>query len=225
MLTHRRLKGLSAMTASRLTRLTAGLLAFAALTAGCANQSPRLTLTAGSAGSFAACAEAPASAPLADVPTRGNGEPQLRVPAPAGWERATLLDSELIRYALVNKSMMANRFAPNVVVGLEVIHSDLDAEQVFAAERQGLINGGGTNLTTSDQTVCGLPAQQVDYTLPALGTIAPHPARFLVAVIHTGGKTYAASVTVQTTEPDDNGYRRDAETILRGFQVVLPATD
>jgi hypothetical protein len=36
------------------------------------------------------------------------------------------------------------------------------------------------------------------------------------------GNTYVATVTVQSTDPDNRAYARDTETILTGFQMLPP---
>jgi hypothetical protein len=62
----------------------------------------------------------------------------------------------------------------------------------------------------------------VQYRTPQMGSIAPHPGTVVMAVLHADGRTYAASVTIQTGDPDNPTYQRDAETILKGFQMLLP---
>jgi hypothetical protein len=42
----------------------------------------------------------------------------------------------------------------------------------------------------------------------------------VTAVVHTDGKTFAASVGVQTAVANDPAYKRDAKTILTGFQLA-----
>ena len=36
------------------------------------------------------------------------------------------------------------------------------------------------------------------------------------------GNTYVATVTVQSTDPDNPVYARDTETVLTGFQMLPP---
>jgi hypothetical protein len=42
-------------------------------------------------------------------------------------------------------------------------------------------------------------------------------------VLHTVDRTYAVSVTVQTTDPENPVYQRDSEEILKGFQLLPPS--
>jgi hypothetical protein len=63
----------------------------------------------------------------------------------------------------------------------------------------------------------------VHYQTPVLGNIAPHPGSVVIAVLHTDDTTYAASVTVQTADPDNPVYQRDADLILKGFQMLPPS--
>ena len=44
------------------------------------------------------------------------------------------------------------------------------------------------------------------------------------AVLRTDDATFAVTTTVQTADPDNPTYQRDAEMILTGFQL-LPPTD
>ena len=53
--------------------------------------------------------------------------------------------------------------------------------------------------------------------------LPPHPARVVTAVMHTDNTTYAMTLTVQGADPDNPAYKRDAETILTGFQMLPPA--
>ncbi|PRC49367.1 hypothetical protein C6A85_75085, partial [Mycobacterium sp. ITM-2017-0098] len=50
-------------------------------------------------------------APLEDIPGEDDGEPRLRIPVPAGWERNTMMDSQVIRYAIVAMDLVADGFA------------------------------------------------------------------------------------------------------------------
>jgi hypothetical protein len=163
-------------------------------------------------------------APLTTVPDKGVDEPVMKIPQPQGWDRSTMLDSELIRFAMGNPNLTADGFASNVVVTLESAPGIEDPDVVFDTMRDALeSNFGATDLRVSDHTLCGLPAQTMEYQTPPLGDIAPHPGTAVVAVLHADGTTFAASVTVQTADPDDPTYRRDADMILTGFQMLPPS--
>ena len=163
----------------------------------------------------------PVQAPLTSIPALAGGEPQLAIPQPAGWERNTMLDSRLIRFALVNKSLIANRFAPTVVVTLESADGARDARKLLEQGRSALVTmGGATDLKVKPATLCGQPAETVDYVAGAMGQLAAHPATVLAAVMQAGGTTYFVTVTIQTTDADNPTYRRDAETILTGFTFL-----
>ena len=45
----------------------------------------------------------------------------------------------------------------------------------------------------------------------------------LAAVMHSDNDTYAMTLTVQSTDPGNPDYQRDAETILTGFQMFPPS--
>jgi hypothetical protein len=73
--------------------------------------------------------------------------------------------------------------------------------------------------TISDDPICGLPAQQVTYKLPATGGIPPRTA-IALAIVTPGAKKYAVVVSMQTSEPIDQTYLDDSFKILRGFQIA-----
>jgi hypothetical protein len=163
-------------------------------------------------------------APLTTIPAVNAGEPVLKIPQPPGWERSTMMDSELIRFAMLNDSLATETFAPNVVVTLESAPGIEEPDVVFDSQRQALEAAfGATGLRVIERTLCGLPAETVHYQTPVLGNVPPHPAIAVLGVLHTDDMTYAVSVTVQTTDADNPVYKRDADLILNGFQLLPPA--
>lgn len=161
--------------------------------------------------------------PLTTIPAQSDREPVLRIPVPDGWERSQRLDSELIRFTIGNPGLVADNFVPNVVVTLEPVSGVDDAGLAFEQQRLGLQDMlGATDLRVSDHTLCGLPAQTIDYLTPPLGNVRPHPATVVMVAIDTDTAMYVTSLTAQTFEPDDPTYRRDVDTMLSGFQVLPP---
>ena len=177
--------------------------------------------TSSSSDTASACTKV--DAPLLNVDPRSDDEPKVAIPQPSGWERYTQMDSELIRAALVNKSLTANDFTPNVVYTMDKLPGSIDSQKALDSERDGLVKvGGATDVKVTPGTVCGLPGQTVHYMLAASGTVARHPAILREAVVKAGDHTYVVSVTVQTTNPADPTYQRDAATIIDGMQVLAP---
>ena len=171
--------------------------------------------------SQSACATV--DAPMLDVDTGSSDEPRVRIPQPAGWERYRDMDSELIRAALVNTSLTAQGFTPNVVFTLDKLPGRVDPQQALDRERDSLVRiGGATDIKVTPATVCGLPGQTVHYLLAASGSVGKHPAILREAVIAASDHTYVISLTVQTTNPGDATYQRDAATIIDGLQVLAP---
>ncbi len=163
-------------------------------------------------------------APLTTIPAVGDGEPVLKIPQPPGWERSTMMDSELIRFAMLNDNLATETFAPNVVVTLESAPGIEEPDVVFDSQRQALEAAfGATGLRVIEGMLCGLPAETVHYQTPVLGNVPPHPAMAVLGVLHTDDMTYAVSVTVQTTDPENPVYQRDADMILKGFQLLPPS--
>jgi hypothetical protein len=164
------------------------------------------------------------SAPMSSIPSRGPGEPVLRIPQPSGWQRAPMLDSQIIRYAMGNKDLTGNGFMPTAVVTLESAPSTgEDQEKIFDQERATLADRlGVTNMHTTHTTVCGRKADLVSYDAPAMGRIPPRKAKTLIVIAEFSGNDYAATVTVQAADPDNPTYVRDIQTILTGFQMLSP---
>ncbi len=163
-------------------------------------------------------------APLTTIPGHGDGEPVMKIPQPDGWDRVTLMDSELIRFTMRNIGLVNDGFASTAVVTLESVRGNSDAEEVFAGQHAALDGLGATDLQITQHTLCGLPAETLTYITPAMGPLSPHPAMVVCAVLQTDDTTFAMTVTVQTADPGNPEYQRDSETILTGFQM-LPPTD
>jgi hypothetical protein len=177
----------------------------------------------GSSASVDACT--PVEAELVDVPQARNGagtDPVLRIPVPAGWERITALDSQMIRYVMRNDSLAANGLAPTAVVTVETLRGRISPEKFFAAQRRQVSQLGVTGLSLEDTTLCGLPAVRGHYLAPLMGTANPRRADLLSAVMFTKGRTYGVAVTVQSADEDDPVFRRQAAEILDGFQMLPP---
>lgn len=164
------------------------------------------------------------SAPLTSVPPRAAGEPELRIPQPSGWQRNRMLDSAIIRFAMADPEEAARNFAPAAVVTLESEPGTTqDQQAIFDRERATLVSSMGvTNMHKRSTTLCGHPAELIDYDAPAMGRIPPRRAKTLIAIAVLGSNTYLATVTVQAANPGNPRYVRDAQSILTGFQM-LPA--
>lgn len=164
------------------------------------------------------------SAPLTPIDPRAAGEPQLKIPQPSGWERASMLDSDVIRFTMRNKGLVADDFMPSAVVTLESIPGGAaDAKAIFDQERAALVDRlGATNLQISETTRCGDEAELVDYDAPDMGRIPPRKIKTLMVAAAYHETTYVATVTVQSTDPNNAVYVRDAGTVLTGFQMLPP---
>lgn len=137
-----------------------------------------------------------------DVPAFAAGEPGVRVPQPPAWTRFTQMDSEIIRLALANPSLIANKFAPNIVITVEPAPSQ-DAETVYAQTHDNLVNiAGALDMAVTPVTVCGLPAERLTFRSPGMGTQSAERHLQALQVFARGGRgAYLISVTVQTTDP------------------------
>lgn len=172
------------------------------------------------------------SVELADVPTRTDQEPKMRVPLPPGWERTTKMDNESIRFAIRNPALTVDGFTPNAVVTLQKIALDLGKpSQILEAQNDQLAKKlKATDLSSTPTSVCGAPALSSSYTAPEM-KISPNPkvpkvptrkATSLGAVYRSSDANYVATLTVQTIKPDDKTFAQDSQTILKGFQLLPP---
>ena len=161
------------------------------------------------------------SVQLADVPTRTDQEPKMRVPLPPGWERTTKMDNESIRFAIRNPALT-----------LQKIGSDLGKpSQILEAQNDQLAKKlQATDLSSTPTEVCGAPALSSSYTAPEM-KISPNPkvpkvpsrkATSLGAVYRAPDANYVATLTVQSIKPDDKTFLQDSQTILKGFQILPP---
>ena len=206
-------------------KLVLALVASASLLAtGCSRDVTGTAVTAaGSAGSGDAARCATVDAPLADIPSVNTREPRLRIPVPPGWKRNTMMDSRIIRYAIVATKLIADDFAPNAVVTLESARGAQDADMVFEQNRANLVKMmGAFDLKTDSNMTCGFPSETTHYTAPAMGNAPQRPIIMHAVVARNGATTYLATLTIQTTDAQNPTYGRDAEEIVDGFQMLLP---
>lgn len=192
--------------------------------AGCASVVAGSAVKAPGAASVESTRCTAVSSPMASIEAHTPGEPTLRIPQPAGWQRSRQLDSQLIRYAQVNRDLVENSFAPTATVTLESAPgTSADEAAALDRERQALIAMlGATDLSTTFTTLCGYRAETLTYTAPPIGRIPARKAMTLGVVATLHGTMYVATVTVQTTDPREPTYANDSKTILTGFQMLPP---
>lgn len=170
------------------------------------------------------------SAPMTDIPTRTDQEPKLRIPIPAGWERSTKMDSENIRFSIRAQGLTADGFTPNAVVTLQKVAGDIGKPiQILQAQQDQLTKKLNlTDVTTTETKVCGAPALSSSYKTPELKlgpnlpSVPERKATSLGTVYRAGDANYVATLTVQTIKPDDPTYVKDADEIVKGFQLLPP---
>ena len=166
----------------------------------------------------------PVDASLTTVTGSGDDEPVMKIPQPEGWERVTMMDSELIRFTMRNISLANDGFASTAVVTLESQPGIAEPLAAFDGQHAALDGLGATDVQITEHLLCGLPAETLNYVAPAIGPVGPHPAMVVCVVLQTDDATFSVTATVQTADPDNPDYQRDAEMILTGFQM-LPPTD
>lgn len=147
------------------------------------------------------------------------GEPTLEVPVPAGWERDTRMDSELVRLALINPGLTAGDFAPNVVVTAEP--APADAEAAIEVQLAGISEFTRRDDLEIDRgETCGHPSATVDYQLPAMGAVPARPATVKIVVVPRGPESVTYTITAQATESVDPTYERDVAAMLEGLRIT-----
>src|SRR6201999_46319 len=141
-----------------------------------------------------------------------------------GWERASMLDSDVIRFTMRNKDLVANNFMPTAGVTLESVPgAATNDETIFDQERAALVDSlGATGMHAKEITLCGDKAELVDYDAPGMDRIPPRKTRTLMVAATYDTSTYVTTVTVQSTDPDNPVYSRDTDTVLTGFQMLPP---
>ena len=165
----------------------------------------------------------PVDAPLTKIPPQNDEEPILKIPQPQGWQRVTMMDSELIRFTMRNAGLATDSFAPTAVVTLESVAGQHDPQEVFDSQHAALESGAGaTDINVTPATLCDLPAETVTYTTPTIGPIPPHPAKVLCAVLQTDERTFAATLTLQSADASNPDYQKEADMIFSGFQMLPP---
>ena len=125
---------------------------------------------------------------------------------------------------MANEGLTNEGFRSNVVVAFESAPGIEYPDVVFDNMLEGLESDlGATDVRVTEGTLCGLPAETIQYQMPVMGNIAPHPAIAVAAVLNTDDMTYVASATAQATDAANPIYQRDVDTILKGFQLLPPS--
>ncbi|WP_042788170.1 LpqN/LpqT family lipoprotein [Mycobacteroides abscessus] len=143
-------------------------------------------------------------------------EPKLAVPTPAGWEYTAKMNSPMIRGTVANVGLRANDFTPNAVVTLEELTGKVtSAQQGIDAEIAAVEQGGMAVQSRTAGTVCGHPSSTITYALQ------DRPVTALITAAENGPKTWAAILTIQTTDADNPAYIAGKKAILDGFQFTV----
>ncbi|MEX3759171.1 LpqN/LpqT family lipoprotein [Mycobacteroides abscessus] len=183
-----------------------------------ASDSPATSSTPSTAATAAGCAASDVHRVMLD--TKAAEEPKLALPTPAGWEYTAAMNSPMIRGTVTNIGLRANDFTPNAVVTLEDLTGKVtSAQQGIDAEITGVEQGGMAVQSRTAGTVCGHPSSTITYTLQN------RPVTALITAAEDGAKTWAAIVTIQTTDPDNPAYVASKQAILDGFQFTVSGQD
>ncbi|MGB3331633.1 MAG: LpqN/LpqT family lipoprotein [Mycobacterium sp.] len=160
----------------------------------------------------------PSTVPLANLDHRTADEPRLALPRPPGWRFDTTQRPPAVRAVMQGPGIEANRNQPNAVVTLENLTGTVGTPQeALDWEIQGL-SKIGVLVNRIPSTVCGYPAATLTYDMG----LANHQATCLiVAGRDSGGKLWAAMVTVQAFDTNNPAYVGEKHAILSGFQFAF----
>jgi len=165
------------------------------------------------------CSTVPAE--MLTLQVQSPDEPVVRLPLPRGWDRSTKASPQMVRAMLRATSLASEGNVPTAVVAIAPAPGNIPADTVFDLQLAGLKKDLNATVTSeTPTTICGLTARNITYTASIHGG-QPHPLRVVVVADHAK-PTYVVTLTVQSLDPDNPAYRRDADTLLTGLQV-LPA--
>lgn len=160
------------------------------------------------------------SFPLYALKATHPEEPKLEIPQPPGWEPTDLGTNEVVRGMLGNGELtdVEAKFAPTAAITLEDLTGKVDSpEKALDAELAAV----GLPMTTETPgTVCGYPSVTASYIADK-----EKPTTTVSTLVVAGefdGKLYAATVSIQSTQPDNPTYVSDKNAMLEGFRFQPP---
>ncbi|GAA4755715.1 LpqN/LpqT family lipoprotein [Gordonia alkaliphila] len=187
-----------------------------ALLAGCSSDSDSNSSSAATTTNAATGSCAATTGPLVTA----AGQPEIQLPQPAGWERNTSQDSELVRLVLVNTSLTKAGFTPNIVVTVTPSTGTFDeiVDKELAAVRKGM----GVEVPAGESgTICGFESYTVTYEASGVQGVAVHPITSRMIVVPTvNGGSSTVVLTVQSTDPTNPTYIADSTAMLDGVQIT-----
>lgn len=185
------------------------------------------TTTSAASGSSAADAElgdcAEPTVEVLDLETYDDAEPVVQLPVPEGWERNTMMDSQMIRATIGLPDQMDEETGGVPVVNVvieDVSHiADGGAEGIIEAEVAGVEQVGGTVTDRTSTEICGLPSERAEAVAALMGDEESELA-FQVMVYEAGDAAYAVVLTAQAPDPQNPEYRAGVETIFDEIQIL-----
>ncbi|WP_237112616.1 hypothetical protein [Mycobacteroides abscessus] len=162
---------------------------------------------------------ATSNVPMSKLESKAAGEPILEIPQPTGWTYSTAINSERIRGAIFNTGLSANQFTPNAAVTLVDVTEDATSpQQALDTERAGMVQSGVAITSETSGTLCGRQTRTINYP------IEDRAGTTLIVADKFGQRIWVATLTIQTTRPDDPTYKADKQIILDGFRFGPPAS-
>ncbi|GEE03096.1 hypothetical protein nbrc107696_35420 [Gordonia spumicola] len=162
--------------------------------------------------------------PCADVSdaievTHKPGEARFAVPKIDGWERFSQMDSDIVRLIMVNRSLIADEFAPNFTITVE--KSPTTGQSEFDRQAAGLRRVVKTDTITREpvSSTCGFDSQVFDYTMTSQNGVDLDASVLVVSVPNESGGGTTASVTMQTSDPSNTEYQAAKKTLFTGFSA------
>jgi hypothetical protein len=140
------------------------------------------------------------------------GEPTFSIPLPAGWERNTMLDSDLVRLGIGHAESPTS--TSSAVITLEKTAAPVGELDLGL----GPVAVPGSIEEQELGTTCGFVSQRTDYAFASAQ--GETPATLLAVSVPSENGYITAGLTVQQSDADAKHYEQTKEEILDGFTVV-----
>ena len=124
---------------------------------------------------------------------------------------------------MANESLIANNFLTHALVLLTPQEGGRKVNDVFDQTRSEISSTGATNMSVTDDTVCGRPAQTLSFTAPAIkGMQLGAPGQSGYRRRPGRGQNLCCDCRRACRDPANPTYQHDSDTILTGLQVLPP---
>ncbi len=152
------------------------------------------------------------------------GEPRVRIAQPPGWDPVPELATGPVKLVLRNVSLSDGVTNPALSVATaDATDGDRPPEDLLTETLKGFEAGGGQDITTVPAEICGFPALMANYTIPpAEGRDKTIYVTAVTVMVPLGSKVWNVVAMTQSTSPDNETYKQDAQVMLAGLRIAMP---